>query len=142
MQAAFYGAESGERFAVERGAAPPEGPALRFAIDEPLPLFAHEPPVVQAALAEGLPNGGEKAFFVGVDVLLVVQGVAGLGALRQAVQKQMRVFRRGVPCGAFVLPCRPVLRLGGGVQAALLLPRAVGADEGARFERLPCRRAP
>ena len=54
----------------------------------------------------------------------------------------MRVFGRGVPCGAFVLPCRPVLRLGGGVQAALLLPRAVGADEGARLEILPCRRAP
>ena len=30
----------------------------------------------------------------------------------------------------------------GGVQAALLLPRAVGADEGARLERLPCGRAP
>ena len=111
----LYCAESGQCFTVERGAAPPERPALRFAGNEPLPLFAHEPPVVQAALAEGLPDGGEKAFFVGVDVLLVEQGVAGLGALRQAVQKQMRVFRRGVPCGAFVLPCRPVVRLGGGV---------------------------
>ena len=28
------------------------------------------------------------------------------------------------------------------VQAALLLPRAVGADKGARLERLPCGRAP
>ena len=37
----------------------------------------------------------------------------------------MRVFGGGVPCGAFVLPCRPVLRLGGGVQAALLLAGAV-----------------
>ena len=138
----FYGAESGQCFAVERGAAPPEGPALRFAGDEPLSLFAHEPPVVQAALAEGLPDGGEKAFFIGVDVLLVEQGVAGLGALCQAVQKQMRVFGRDTACGAFLRPCRPVVRFGSGVQAALLLPRAVGADEGARLERLPCRRAP
>ena len=81
----LYGAESRQCFAVERSAAPPERPTLRFAADEPLPLFAHEPPVVQAALAKGLPNGGKKVFFVGVDLLLVMQGVAGLGALRQAV---------------------------------------------------------